>query len=88
MKRKRSRAPWSGQVRAHGDVHKSRHAEGQRAVWYPWSYIEGLTIAEATNELAFMVTGITASRCRRRTVRRFAWRRQEVVSSRWVDRQV
>jgi len=33
-------------------------AEGQRAVWYPWPYIEGLTIAEATNDLAFMVTGI------------------------------
>jgi methionine sulfoxide reductase catalytic subunit len=33
-------------------------AEGQRAVWYPWPYIEGLTIAEATNELAFMVTGM------------------------------
>ena len=33
-------------------------AEGQRAVWYPWPYIEGLTIAEATNELAFMVTGV------------------------------
>src|SRR5262245_30404366 len=24
-------------------------AEGQRASWYPWPYIEGLTIAEATN---------------------------------------
>jgi sulfoxide reductase catalytic subunit YedY len=33
-------------------------AEGQRAVWYPWPYIEGLTIAEATNELAFLVTGM------------------------------
>jgi sulfoxide reductase catalytic subunit YedY len=33
-------------------------AEGQRASWYPWPYIEGLTIAEATNELAFMVTGV------------------------------
>ncbi len=33
-------------------------AEGQRAVWYPWPYIEGLTIAEATNELAFLATGI------------------------------
>jgi sulfoxide reductase catalytic subunit YedY len=33
-------------------------AEGQRAVWYPWPYIEGLTIAEATNELAFLVTGV------------------------------
>lgn len=25
--------------------------------WYPWPYIEGLTMAEATNELAFLVTG-------------------------------
>ena len=33
-------------------------AEGQRAIWYPWPYIEGLTIAEATNELAFLVTGM------------------------------
>ncbi|MGH6914057.1 MAG: protein-methionine-sulfoxide reductase catalytic subunit MsrP [Geminicoccales bacterium] len=32
-------------------------APGQRAIWYPWPYIEGLTMAEATNELAFMVTG-------------------------------
>ena len=32
-------------------------APGQRAVWYPWPYVEGLTIAEATNELAFLVTG-------------------------------
>ncbi len=32
-------------------------APGQRQFWYPWPYVEGLTIAEATNELAFMVTG-------------------------------
>jgi sulfoxide reductase catalytic subunit YedY len=32
-------------------------ATGQRAVWYPWPYVEGLTMAEATNELAFLVTG-------------------------------
>jgi sulfoxide reductase catalytic subunit YedY len=32
-------------------------APGQRQFWYPWPYIEGLTIAEATNELAFMGTG-------------------------------
>jgi sulfoxide reductase catalytic subunit YedY len=32
-------------------------AAGQRQFWYPWPYLEGLTIAEATNELAFMVTG-------------------------------
>lgn len=33
-------------------------APGQKQYWYPWPYIEGLTIAEATNELAFMATGI------------------------------
>ena len=33
-------------------------ASGQRASWYPWPYIEGLTVAEATNELAFMGTGL------------------------------
>jgi sulfoxide reductase catalytic subunit YedY len=32
-------------------------APGQRTVWYPWPYVEGLTIPEATNELAFLVTG-------------------------------
>jgi sulfoxide reductase catalytic subunit YedY len=32
-------------------------APGQRQFWYPWPYTEGLTLAEATNELAFMVTG-------------------------------
>ena len=32
-------------------------APGQRQFWYPWPYVEGLTIAEATNELAFLVTG-------------------------------
>ena len=33
-------------------------ADGQRQPWYPWPYTEGLTIAEATNELAFLVTGL------------------------------
>ena len=32
-------------------------ASGQRQTWYPWPYTEGLTMAEATNELAFLVTG-------------------------------
>jgi sulfoxide reductase catalytic subunit YedY len=32
-------------------------ASGQRQTWYPWPYVEGLTIAEATNELAFLATG-------------------------------
>jgi len=33
-------------------------APGQRQSWYPWPYIEGLTMAEATNELAFIATGL------------------------------
>ena len=33
-------------------------APGQNRFVYPWPYIEGLTMAEATNELAFLVTGI------------------------------
>jgi len=32
-------------------------APSQKQSWYPWPYVEGLTIAEATNELAFLVTG-------------------------------
>jgi sulfoxide reductase catalytic subunit YedY len=37
--------------------HDPSMAPGQRQVWYPWPYVEGLTMAEATNELAFLVTG-------------------------------
>jgi methionine sulfoxide reductase catalytic subunit len=33
-------------------------APGQKQFWYPWPYIEGMTMAEATNELAFLVTGM------------------------------
>ncbi len=33
-------------------------AGGQKASWYPWPYVEGLTLAEATNDLAFIATGI------------------------------
>ena len=33
-------------------------AKGQRQDWYPWPYVEGLTMAEATHELAFLVTGL------------------------------
>jgi sulfoxide reductase catalytic subunit YedY len=31
---------------------------GLQQVWYPWPYLEGLTLAEATNELAFLATGL------------------------------
>ncbi|MBM3486364.1 MAG: protein-methionine-sulfoxide reductase catalytic subunit MsrP [Alphaproteobacteria bacterium] len=33
-------------------------APGQKQFWYPWPYVEGLTIEEATNELAFIATGL------------------------------
>ena len=32
-------------------------APEQRASWYPWPYVEGLTMAEATNDLAMIVVG-------------------------------
>ena len=33
-------------------------ARGQRQRWYPWPYIEGLRMDEATHDLAFMATGV------------------------------
>jgi len=32
-------------------------APGQNQPWYPWPYIEGLTMAEATNDVTFLATG-------------------------------
>jgi sulfoxide reductase catalytic subunit YedY len=32
-------------------------APGMRVPYYPWPYVEGLTMAEAMNELTFLVTG-------------------------------
>jgi sulfoxide reductase catalytic subunit YedY len=37
---------------------RPQEASGQKQFWYPWPYIEGLTIEEATNELAYIATGI------------------------------
>ena len=37
--------------------HNPEIASGQKASWYPWPYVEGLTMAEAANELTFLVTG-------------------------------
>ncbi|SNY91538.1 sulfoxide reductase catalytic subunit YedY [Cohaesibacter sp. ES.047] len=37
--------------------HKSMWASGQRQTWYPWPYLEGVSMEEATNDLAFLVTG-------------------------------
>ena len=33
-------------------------AREQKTPFYPWPYVEGLTIEEANNDLAFMVTGM------------------------------
>jgi sulfoxide reductase catalytic subunit YedY len=33
-------------------------APGQKAGWYPWPYVEGLTIDEASNDLTLLATGI------------------------------
>jgi sulfoxide reductase catalytic subunit YedY len=32
-------------------------APGQKQFWYPWPYVEGLTMAEAVHPLSFMVVG-------------------------------
>lgn len=36
----------------------AKTAPGQKQAWYPWPYVEGLTMAEAAHDLAFMVTGV------------------------------
>ena len=38
--------------------HNPTVARGQSQSWYPWPYVEGLTLAEATNELSFIATGL------------------------------
>ncbi len=37
--------------------HDPTVARGQRQHWYPWPYVEGLTMAEAANDLALLVVG-------------------------------
>jgi sulfoxide reductase catalytic subunit YedY len=37
---------------------QDKDAPGFKQSWYPWPYTEGLTIEEANNELAFLVTGM------------------------------
>ena len=37
---------------------RPQEASGQKQFWYPWPYTEGLTLEEATNELAYIATGI------------------------------
>lgn len=35
-----------------------KEAPGQRLFFYPWPYVEGVTMFEANNDLAFLVTGM------------------------------
>jgi sulfoxide reductase catalytic subunit YedY len=35
-----------------------KQAPGFKQSWYPWPYVEGLTMAEAVHDLAFIVTGV------------------------------
>ena len=47
----------SAKYRADGDLPRSQDGAGPAQSWYPWPYVEGLTMAEATNDLAFIATG-------------------------------
>jgi sulfoxide reductase catalytic subunit YedY len=46
-------------------------APGQRQPWYPWPYVEGLTMAEATNESPGFTTGWKTSASGRDPRRRY-----------------
>ena len=35
-----------------------RVAPGQKEFWYPWPYVEGITIEEAMNDMTFIATGL------------------------------
>ena len=40
------------------ETYQDEESPGFKQFWYPWPYVEGLTLDEATNDLAFMVTGL------------------------------
>ena len=40
--------------------HNPKIAIGQTQFWYPWPYTEGLTLQEATHDLAFLASGVYA----------------------------
>ncbi len=51
--------PASGAKYVHFETFKdAKNAPGLRQFWFPWPYVEGLTMAEATSELAFIATGL------------------------------
>lgn len=51
--------PTSGAKYVHFETFKDpKNAPGLRQFWFPWPYVEGLTMEEATNEMAFIATGL------------------------------
>jgi len=52
-------APLSGAKYVRMETLKDRSTmPGLKQFWYPWPYIEGLTVEEAGNDLAFLATGL------------------------------
>ena len=51
------------------------------SMFMPWPYVEGLTMAEATNDLAFIVTGVYGKPLPKQTARRSGWRRRGNTAS-------
>ena len=47
-----------GEICPDGDFCRRFDRPRPEGIWYPWPYVEGVTIAEAGNELAFLVTGM------------------------------
>ena len=50
--------PKSGAKYLRMETVKDNNMPGLKQFWYPWPYVEGLTMDEATNELAFIATGM------------------------------
>jgi len=50
---------------------RSAHRDGAKLL-YPWPYLDGVTLAEAANDLALVVTAPTASRSPSRWAHRYA----------------
>ena len=49
--------PTAGEIFADGNI-GSIGGTRTKQDWYPWPYVEGLSLLEAINELAFLATGI------------------------------
>ena len=54
----RARPLGSAKYLAMQTFENSSVAPGQKQFWYPWPYVEGLTLQEATHDLAFVATGL------------------------------